>query len=320
MIRRILAASALSGALALTAQAPAAAQESQDPIRLTLHDWTGQLITTRIMGEVLQRAGLNVEYVQADYLAQFAGLKTGDLHVAMEIWETTGRQAMDEATGTGQVVNLGETGMQAIEEWWYPLYMKEVCPGLPDWKALLEPACAEAFATPDTLPDGRYLGGPVTWGGFDEERIEALELPFQVIHAGTDAALFAELELAVPAAGSDPALDLCAALGADQVRGGMGGVPALRARLLRRSRLGREPGRDARLRQAARADLEGGLGGARREVAAGEDRDRGLHRRQRGDGRHDRRRRPRRAERRGGGRRLDGRQRGALVGLDRPVT
>lgn len=200
MMRRSLTtaalAVALAPALAGALAAPASAQDSTDPIRLTLHDWTGQLITTHIMGEVLEKAGLNVEYVQADYLAQFAGLKTGDLDVAMEIWETTGREAMDEATATGQVVNLGETGMQAIEEWWFPSYMKEACPGLPDWHALLEPDCAEAFATPDTLPDGRYLGGPVTWGGFDEERIEALGLPFQVIHAGTDAALFAELESA----------------------------------------------------------------------------------------------------------------------------
>ncbi len=183
-------------ALALAASGPAGAQDSGDPIRLTLHDWTGQLITTEIMGEVLQKAGLNVEYVQADYLAQFAGLKTGDLHVAMEIWETTGREALDDGVASGQVVNLGETGMMAIEEWWYPLYMKEACPGLPNWEALLEPACAEAFGTPETLPDGRYLGGPVTWGGFDDERAEALGLPFQVIHAGTDAALFAELESA----------------------------------------------------------------------------------------------------------------------------
>ena len=195
-MRRLTGTTAFGAALVLAAAA-AGAQDAQDPIRLTLHDWTGQLITTQIMGEVLQKAGLNVEYVQADYLAQFAGLKTGDLHVAMEMWETTGRQAMDEAVGTGQVVNLGETGMQAIEEWWYPLYMKEVCPGLPNWEALLEPDCAAAFATPETLPDGRYLGGPVTWGGFDEERVEALELPFQVIHAGTDAALFAELESAI---------------------------------------------------------------------------------------------------------------------------
>ncbi len=168
--------------------------ESKDPIKLTLHDWTGQLITTQIMGEVLKKAGYNIEYVQADYIAQFAGLKTGDLHVAMEIWETTGRDAMDEATGTGKVENLGETGMQAIEEWWYPEYMKEKCPGLPDWKALND--CAEAFSTPETAPKGRYLGGPVTWGGYDDERAEALELEYEVVHAGTDAALFAELESA----------------------------------------------------------------------------------------------------------------------------
>jgi glycine betaine/proline transport system substrate-binding protein len=86
--------------------------------------------------------------------------------------------------------------MKAKEEWWYPLYMKEQCPGLPDWTALQEPACAEAFSTAETAPKGRYLGGPVTWGGFDDERVEALDLPFEVIHAGTDAALFAELESA----------------------------------------------------------------------------------------------------------------------------
>ncbi|MDH3668752.1 MAG: ABC transporter, partial [Paracoccaceae bacterium] len=49
---------------------PAGAQvESSDPIKLTLHDWTGQLVTTNIMGEVLKKAGYNIEYVQADYIA-----------------------------------------------------------------------------------------------------------------------------------------------------------------------------------------------------------------------------------------------------------
>lgn len=189
-------ASLLMVATAILGSAARAEVESKDPIKLTLHDWTGQLITTQIMGEVLKKAGYNIEYVQADYIAQFAGLKTGDLHVAMEIWETTGRDAMDEATRDGSVENLGETGMSAIEEWWYPAYMKEKCPGLPDWEALLEESCAEAFATAETSPKGRYLGGPVTWGGYDDERVEALDLPFEVVHAGTDAALFAELESA----------------------------------------------------------------------------------------------------------------------------
>jgi len=181
--------------LAAVAAAPAAADvESKDPIILTIHDWTGQYITTHLMGEVLMKAGYNVKYQQADYIAQFAGLESGDLHIAMEMWETTGKQAMDESLKTGKTVDLGETGMNAIEEWWYPLYMKEKCPGLPDWKALND--CAEAFSTAETAPKGRYLGGPVTWAGFDDERVEALGLDFEVVHAGTDAALFAELQSA----------------------------------------------------------------------------------------------------------------------------
>jgi glycine betaine/proline transport system substrate-binding protein len=192
-LRTLTAAVSLALALAVTSIASAGV-ESKDPIKLTIHDWTGQYVTTHIMGEVLKKAGYNIEYVQADYIAQFAGLESGDLHVAMEMWETTGKDAMEASLKTGKTVDLGETGMDAKEEWWYPLYMKERCPGLPDWKALNK--CAKAFSTPETAPKGRYLGAPVTWGGYDDERIEALGLDFEVIHAGTDAALFAELQSA----------------------------------------------------------------------------------------------------------------------------
>ena len=190
--RQVLAVLGLG--LGLCPSVAQAEVESGDPIRITTHDWSGQVVSATLMGKVLEKAGYNVEYVQADYLAQFAGLKTGDLHLAMEIWATTGQEALDEAVASGGVVNLGETGMGAKEEWWYPAYMEEQCPGLPDWTALQD--CADVFATPETAPRGRYLGGPVTWGGFDEERVEALDLDFEVVHAGTDAALFAELQSA----------------------------------------------------------------------------------------------------------------------------
>ena len=197
MLKRLTTA-AFAGAMtaAIGFSTPSAAQvpESKDPIILTIHDWTGQYITTHIMGRVLEEIGYTVKYQTADYIAQFAGLESGDLHIAMEMWETTGKQAMDESLKTGKTVDLGETGMDAKEEWWYPMYMKERCPGLPDWKALN--ACAEAFSTAETAPKGRYLGGPVTWAGFDDERAEALGLDYEVVHAGTDAALFAELQSA----------------------------------------------------------------------------------------------------------------------------
>lgn len=193
-IPNITAASVMAVAVAFVAPVNADVPESEDPIILTIHDWTGQYITTHIMGRVLEEMGYNVEYQQADYIAQFAGLESGDLHVAMEMWETTGKQAMEESLATGNTVDLGETGMVAIEEWWYPRYMKEKCPGLPDWEALND--CAEAFSTAETHPKGRYLGGPVTWAGFDDERAEALGLNYEVVHAGTDAALFAEIQSA----------------------------------------------------------------------------------------------------------------------------
>lgn len=199
-VGRVARAGALAVVLALAAGAcgggdsGGGAVESEDPIKITLHDWTGQLITSNIMGAVLEEAGYNVELVQADYLAQFTGLETGDLTLAMEIWATTGQEAMDASLATGKTLAYGETGMVAREEWWYPEYMKERCPGLPDWEALKK--CSAEFATAETAPKGRYLGGPVTWGGFDEERVDALGLDFEVVHAGTDAALFAELEAA----------------------------------------------------------------------------------------------------------------------------
>ena len=56
-VRACLHATAALVALAFAAL-PASAQESGDPIKMTLNDWTGQLISTKIMGEVLKKARL----------------------------------------------------------------------------------------------------------------------------------------------------------------------------------------------------------------------------------------------------------------------
>lgn len=171
--------------------------ESADPIKIALFDWTSVNINAKVLGGILEKLGYTVEYPTADYLSSLTtGLTTGDLTVGVEYWDTTAGEAMKASDATGQTEKLGAIGPKAKEEWWYPSYMKEKCPGLPNWEALKDAKCAEAFATPETAPKGRYLGGPVTWEGFDDERVEALGLPFTVIHAGTDAAMFAELDSA----------------------------------------------------------------------------------------------------------------------------
>lgn len=186
----------IAGVSALTLAGPVQAfePESNQTIKLMQADWTSMLVHTEILNIILSTYGYDVEKVIADDSARYPGFENGDLTIALETWQTTQDKAFNASVATGKVLDMGELGPQAREDWWYPAYMEEQCPGLPDWTALKD--CAEAFAAPETAPNGRYLGAPVSWGGFDEERVEALDLPFEVVHAGTDAAMFAELQSA----------------------------------------------------------------------------------------------------------------------------
>jgi glycine betaine/proline transport system substrate-binding protein len=127
--------------------------------------------------------------------------KTGDLDVAMEMWETTGRDALwtppprpARSRTSARQRHVCHRGVVV------PLLHEGDLPGPAELGSAEERGLRRSLRRrPRPLPKGRYLGGPVTWGGFDDERVEALELPFEVVHAGTDAALFAELESRLPA-------------------------------------------------------------------------------------------------------------------------
>jgi len=184
----------LAVTLGTSINASAAVPESDKPIKIMIADWTSIGLQAEMMSLILQTYGYTTELVVADDSGRYPGFENGDLHLAMETWQTTQQNNLAKSVATGNVLDLGETGLAGVEDWWYPLYMKEKCPGLPAWEALRD--CAEEFATADTAPKGRYVGGPVSWGDHDENLVAALDLPFEIIHPGTDAAMFAELKSA----------------------------------------------------------------------------------------------------------------------------
>ena len=144
-------------ALALTGTAALAEVESTDPIKLTLHDWTGQLITTNIMAAVLEEAGYNVELVTGRLPGAIRGPR--DPVICMWRWKCGKPPAARRWMPPLQPVassTWARPAWQAIEEWWYPLYMKEQCPGLPDWQALND--CAEALRHPGDGAEGALSG------------------------------------------------------------------------------------------------------------------------------------------------------------------
>ena len=184
------------GSMGMTA-AKAGVPESKEPIKIVMIGYSGDNILMYIYGELIKKLGYNVEYTPADYIGQFTGMGEGDLHIGSPGWDTTGKAAMKEAWDSGNVLNMGNIGIAVNEDWWYPLYVKDVCPGLPDWKALLEPDCVKALSVAETEPKARFLSGPLEWGGTDPERVEALGMEFEVINAGSDGALAADLVAAI---------------------------------------------------------------------------------------------------------------------------
>lgn len=177
--------------LTTTAAGTASAAE---PIRIPLHNWTSQLVGAEIVGRILQQGGSEVEYVPADSGAVYEAMCEGDVDLVHEVWQGAFGVAFEKQVAKGCVIDAATHDAKTREEWWYPAYVEDVCPGLPDWKALN--ACAKIFATAETAPKGRFLGGPAEWLKGDDERVAGLEMNFVVINAGSADALWAELAIA----------------------------------------------------------------------------------------------------------------------------
>ncbi len=185
-------------ALGLSGTAQAAELGAKDEaIKLAINEWTGQHISAKIAGELLKKVGYNVEYVTAGAVPQFAAIAQGNLHAQPEVWTNNVGDIYPKAVASGDIVVLGQLGLEPREGWIYPPYMEEKCPGLPDYKALYD--CAQAFASSETFPDGRLITYPADWGTRSKDVVEKIGVPFKAIAGGSEGAMIAELKSAYAA-------------------------------------------------------------------------------------------------------------------------
>ena len=171
-------------ALGLAAGAQGAVPESDEPIKLALNEWTGQHISTRVAGEILKRMGYRVEYVTAGYYPQMQALEDNTISATLEIWSSNIGEHYDKALASGNVVELGDLGLQPVETWLYNRAAARACPGLPDYRALND--CAQVFANAETFPKGRLVDYPADWGTSNVDRLKAFNLNYTSLPAGTE--------------------------------------------------------------------------------------------------------------------------------------
>ncbi|KZN52391.1 ABC transporter substrate-binding protein [Pseudoalteromonas luteoviolacea] len=164
-----------------------------EPIRVVVNDWSSQRILANIASQIFIRLGYEVELINITVDVQWYLLKTNRVDLQLEVWEGTMEDKYAQLHKAGEIIDLGNYSVVTREDWWYPLYVKSLCPGLPDWKALKQ--CYGVFASPSSRGRGVYIAGP--WEKPERARIKALELNFIVEQVDDDSALWVRLKRAV---------------------------------------------------------------------------------------------------------------------------
>jgi len=152
------------------------ARLEDNEIIIATNNWTSQVVISKILQNILIEQGYKSSLKKLTIEEQWGELAQGRVHVQVEVWQGTMGKKFLQFKSEGKIIDAGFHDASTREDWWYPLYVKKLCPGLPNWKALKN--CSHIFASKHSGGKGRYFGGP--WEKNDEERIRALDLNFVI--------------------------------------------------------------------------------------------------------------------------------------------
>lgn len=183
----------LSLLLACVTTISQAADNTAKPIIILTLDWTSQVVMSHIFGKLLEQRGYSVNYLNRSSDSQWFLLSSENVNLQVEIWEGSMAERFDNLVSRKLIIDAGEHAARTREDWWYPDYVKEVCPGLPDWRALNN--CAGLFS--EQGPKGLYYTGP--WEKPDRARIRALQLDFDIVTLRNSDELRHKLEASIKA-------------------------------------------------------------------------------------------------------------------------
>lgn len=185
---------------AATEEEPAAEAATGDKITINLAEnpWSGSQVNIAVAKILLEeQLGYPVEIVTIDENAQWSALASGDLQASLEVWPSGHAENVAlYIEEQKSVENVGQLGPVGVIGWFMPSYMVEKDPDLATWEGFKKPETAELFATAETGDKGQFLAGDQSWVQYDADIINNLELPFEVITAGSEEALLAALESA----------------------------------------------------------------------------------------------------------------------------
>lgn len=167
-------------------------------IILVENAWSASELNVAVAKILLENElGYPVEVISLDENAQWSALAAGDAHASLEVWPSGHAANVAEyIDGAGTVENGGLLGPVGRIGWYMPSYLLDEDPGLATWEGFTTNEAAALFATAETGDNGQFLGGDPSFVQYDSDIINNLGMPFEVVFAGSEEAILAQLDSA----------------------------------------------------------------------------------------------------------------------------
>ena len=161
--------------------------EDCGPFDVAINPWVGYEASAHVVGYVASsELGCDVEYKPVKEEIAWQGMGNDEIDVVIENWGHDDlKKKYVEDQGTAQVA--GSTGNIGVIGWYIPPWMVEQYPDITDWKNLNK--YADMFKTSESGGKGQFLAGDPSFVTNDEALVKNLDLNYEVVYAGSEAAL-----------------------------------------------------------------------------------------------------------------------------------
>ncbi len=163
------------------------AGEDCGDFNIAVNPWTGYVSNAYVIGHVAEtELGCKVDYQDVKEEVAWQGMASGTIDTIVENWGHADliKTYIDEQK---TVQDAGLTGNDGVIGWYVPPWMAEKYPDITDWKNLNK--YADMFKTSESGGKGQLLDGDPSYVTNDEALVKNLNLDFQVVVGGSEAAL-----------------------------------------------------------------------------------------------------------------------------------
>ncbi|MGI8645629.1 MAG: ABC transporter substrate-binding protein [Nocardioides sp.] len=157
-------------------------------LNMAVNPWVGFEASAYVVGHIAQETlGCTVNYKELKEDVAWQGFGTGEVDVVIEDW---GHPDLEEKffadAGDGSATDFGPQGNIGIIGWYVPPWLAAENPDVLSWEGLNQ--YAQDFATSESGGKGQFLGADPSYVQFDEAIVSNLDLDFEVVFSGSEAA------------------------------------------------------------------------------------------------------------------------------------